>query len=207
MKIGIIQLKTNILIVLNECGRSYDMRGHKMITPTLKTQRTILRPLKILDAENVFNNWATDPDVVKFLRWNLHQSVDATIEWLTSVENDIASDQCYDWGFELIETSELFGSGGLFYNDDENMFEIGFCIMKKHWSKGLTTEVAEAMVGFAINDLKENDLYARHAKENIASGRVLQKIGFLYGNDGEYSSFDGQRTFQSNDYYYKTNSS
>ena len=174
-----------------------------MITPVLETERILLRPLKISDAEDIFKNWASDPDVTKYMRWNTHQSVDVTVEWLTSVESSLASDMCYDWGFILKETGQIFGSGGIFGHD---MFEIGYVIMKKYWNKGLTTEAARAMVGFAVNELGQTSLYGRHAKENIVSGKVLEKLGFVYRNDGEISSFDGKRVFQSKNYVLTTDS-
>ena len=171
-----------------------------MITPTLETERIILRPLKISDAEDIFKSWVSDPEVTKYARWNTHQSVDDTIGWLSSMEQSIADDRSYDWGLILKETGEIFGSAGIFYNDECNMFEIGYVIMKKYWNKGLATEAAKAMVDFAVKELKLSMLYARHAKENIASGKVMEKLGFVYRDDGEYSSFDGTRTFQSKNY-------
>ena len=176
-----------------------------MVTPILETERILLRPLKISDAEAVYNNWATDTDVTKYVRWNNHRSIDVTLEWLTSLENNIESDKSYDWGFLLKETGEVFGSGGVFYNDEHKMFEIGYVTMKKYLNKGLTTEAAKAIVDFAVNELKQTELYARHAKENIASGKVMEKCGFVYHSDGEYSSFDGTRTFKSRECFLSLN--
>ena len=173
-----------------------------MITPILETERLLLRPLKISDAEAIYNNWATDPEVSKYVRWSAHQSIDVTVEWLSSAEKNITSEKSYDWGFVLKETGEIIGSGGVYYNDEQKMFEVGYVMMKKHWNKGLTTEAAKAMVDFAVNKLKQTELYARYAKENVASGKVMEKCGFVYRSDGEYSSFDGKRTFQGREYFF-----
>jgi len=172
-----------------------------MTTPTLKTERIILRPLKLSDAKEVFKNWATNPNVAKYMRWNTHQSIDETIEFLTSVEERINDDKNYDWGFTLKETGELIGSGGAYYNDNEGMFEIGYCIMEEQWNKGLTTEAAKAMVDFVINKLQQTEVYANCAWENINSGKILEKLGFAYTGDGEYKSFDEKRTFKSRNYH------
>ena len=37
-----------------------------MTTPTIETERLILRPLKMTDVEEIFNNWTSDPDVAKY---------------------------------------------------------------------------------------------------------------------------------------------
>ena len=171
-----------------------------MITPSLQTERILLRPLSVADAEAIFNNWAADPNVTKHMRWNAHESIDVTLEWLTSEDADIANEKSYQWVFVHRGNNEVFGSGGLIYNEEHGMFEIGYVIMKKHWNQGLTTEASRAIVAFATCELKQQKLHARHAKENPASGRVMEKVGFVYLRDGQYASFDNKRIFECREY-------
>jgi ribosomal-protein-alanine N-acetyltransferase len=177
--------------------------GVEMNTPILETKRLILRPGKISDAQNVYNNWATDNDVVRFMRWNAHESVDVTVAWLSDAEKNIGDSESFDWLFVLKEINQPIGSGGMFYNDKHDMFEIGYCIMKKYWGLGIVTEATSKIIDFAKNSIKATELFACVAKENPASGRVLEKLGFVYKNDGQYSSFDGCRTHESYEYFYK----
>ena len=171
-----------------------------MKTPILETERITIRPLKISDAEAIYNNWATDPDVLKYVRWNAHKSINTTIEWLKHEESGIEDDLSYQWGLVNKENGEIFGSGSLSYNEEQKMFEIGYAIMKKCWNQGLTTEAVRAIINYAVKELKQTKLFARHAKENQVSGKVLERIGFLYQKDGKYSSFDGSRVFESREY-------
>lgn len=53
-----------------------------MITPVLESKRMILRPLSLNDANHIFKSWTSDPEVAKFMIWDIHKSVDDTIEWL-----------------------------------------------------------------------------------------------------------------------------
>ena len=171
-----------------------------MRTPVLETERILLRPPKVSDAETMYNNWLTDPDVARFMRWNVHKSVAATIKWLTDVELNVLNKNAYDWAFILKENNEIFGTGGIYYNEDYKMLEIGYNLMKKYWGLGLAAEASEAMLKFAVDELNERNFYARYVKENIASGRVLEKLGFVYKQDGKYSAFDG-RMFESREYF------
>ena len=168
-----------------------------MTTPIIQTARILLRPLKVTDAETVYNNWASDPDVVRFMNYSRHRSVDDTIEWLSAEEKNAASDDSYVWGFVLKENGELFGSGGVTYNAEYEMFELGYNIMKKYWNLGLTTEAAGAMIDFAVKQLGIRSFLGRHATDNPASGKVLEKVGFRFQKEGQYSSLDGTRTFDS----------
>lgn len=172
-----------------------------MITPILETDRILLRPLRISDAEEIFNNWTSDPDVTKYLQWNTHHSIDSTIKWLSFEEEKIANDSSYQWGFVYKENNEIFGSGRFYYNDEHKMFEQGCAMMKKYWNQGLATEASKAMIDFAFNELNQTRLFASHAKENTAPRAVLEKVGFAYQKDGKYSSFDGERVFESRDYF------
>ena len=66
-----------------------------MKTPILETERLLLRPLTTNDAESAFSNWTSDPDIAKFMRWELHSNISETFEWLVSEETLIESDNVY----------------------------------------------------------------------------------------------------------------
>lgn len=171
-----------------------------MKTPVLDTKRLLLRPLTCDDAETVFINWTSDAEVAKFMRWKVHTDVTQTREWLAAEESSIGSDMVYNWGFVLKETGELIGSGGLVYQESKGMYELGYNIMKKYWNHGFTTEAAAAMIAFGKDVLHQKTFYCCHAKDNPASGKVMQKIGFQYQNDGVYSSWNGSKQFESREY-------
>ncbi len=171
-----------------------------MDTPILETKRIILRPLRVSDADEVFANWTSDPAVAKYMNWNLHQSVEETLEWLKAEEQDLTNNKNFTWGFVLKETGELFGSGGIRFDECRQMFEPGYNIMKKYWNKGLTTEAVTAILSFAVNELGVKSFFARHAKENPASGEVMKKNGFVYQGEGVCTSYDGKRTLESMEY-------
>ena len=48
--------------------------GSKVLT----TERLVLRPFRADDAEAMFNNWASDPEVTKYLTWTPHKSAVGT---------------------------------------------------------------------------------------------------------------------------------
>ena len=56
-----------------------------MKNPTLTTERLILRPLTLDDAQTAFDSWASDPEVAKYMRYHTHKSVDTTKAWLKTV--------------------------------------------------------------------------------------------------------------------------
>ena len=56
---------------------------NKTGTQRLETQRLILRRFEIEDADDMYNNWASDPEVTRYLTWPVHSSVEVTRSLLT----------------------------------------------------------------------------------------------------------------------------
>ena len=151
-----------------------------MKNPVIETQRLILRPLTLEDAQAAFDGWTSDPEVAKYMRYYAHKEVGQTLEWLKSVVANENSDTDFDWGFVLKETGELIGAGGIYYDDEDGMFEIGYNFAKKVWGQGLGTEAARAMLDFGRNTLHQTQFRGRHDVRNTASGNVMKKCGFVY---------------------------
>ncbi|MDR7857857.1 GNAT family N-acetyltransferase [Tissierella sp.] len=172
-----------------------------MITPILESKRIILRPLSVEDAENIYNSWTSDPEVARFMLWDVHKSIDDTIAWLRFEVENINSEHNFNWGFVLKETGELIGSGGIHYKEHLSCYELGYNIMKKYWGMGLTTEASKTILDFGINVLGQKKFFCRHANDNIGSQMVINKLGFKFYGDSNYASFSGEKQFQSKDYY------
>ncbi|MBQ9135595.1 MAG: GNAT family N-acetyltransferase [Lachnospiraceae bacterium] len=171
-----------------------------MKTPILETERLILRPLSLADADNIFERWTSDDRVSKYVRWSTHNSVKDTMEWLKLEEANLHSDKVYQWGFTIKEDGYLFGSGGICFNEDECVFELGYNIMHKYWNQGYTTEAAKAILDFAVNELKQKEFIAWHAVDNPASGAVMKKCGFVYEKNEIHTKFDGVTCYDTKKY-------
>ena len=173
----------------------------------IETERLILRPLTVADAETAYHGWTGDPEVAKYVSWLPHRSIDKAVEWLKEIEWKKDSEGCiiandnYIWGFVLKETGELFGSGGLIWVDEWQLFQVGYNIMKTHWNRGYTTEAMRAILRFATTNLGIKKVAGGHAKKNIASAKVIEKLGFVYDRDDITSHVDGARFFDSREYY------
>lgn len=164
-----------------------------METPILETERLILRPITLADAEEAFTNWTSDPDVTRYMSYSTHENVEVTREWLRSVEEDQSLDTSFDWGFVRKTDGRLIGSGGIYYKEESGMFELGYNIMKDCWHQGYTTEAAREMVRFAVEELGQIKLCCKHVVENVNSGRVMMKVGFHRVGQRPWESLDGTK--------------
>lgn len=174
-----------------------------MKTPVLETRRLILKPLYETDAKSAFL-WTGDADVSRFMRYARHKELEVTRAWLKQEESLQDTDTCYDFGFRLKETDELIGSGGLVFNQEQGVWELGYNLRRDCWNQGYATEAAAAVLDFAEHTLHIHRVIACHAKENPASGRVLEKNGFTYVKDSSYKKWDGSQSFESREYIWKS---
>lgn len=165
------------------------------------TERLILRPIKIEEAEHVYNTWTSDDEVSKYMRWSTHKSVKETKQWIFMEQENCKQDNYYDWGIELKETGKLIGSMGAHYIPELDRYEIGYGIAKKYWGKGLVTEAVKCMMNYLVNEKGIKKFEAAHAKQNPASGAVMQKFGFRYIKDEYIEKFDKSIGFESKLYY------
>lgn len=167
----------------------------------LETERLRLRAIKIEEAENVYNTWTSDDEVSKYMRWSTHKSVEETKQWIMMEQENCKKDNYFDWGIELKETGKLIGSMGAHYVPELDRYEIGYAIAKKYWGKGLVTEATKSMLNYLVNEKEIKRFVASHAKQNPASGAVMQKVGFKYIKDEKIEKFDKSEIFDSRVYY------
>jgi len=78
----------------------------------------------------------------------------------------------------LRESGALIGSCGVRRKPDNNTeADIGFELSPEHWGRGYATEAATAMAEFAFRELGVRRLSSWCVAENVASARVLEKLG------------------------------
>jgi len=148
-------------------------------TQVLHTKRLTLRRFTNSDAEVMFNNYANDSEVTKFLSWEPHGNIEVTKELLSSWEHNYENLSCYNWA--IIFDNDLIGSIALLNPNDELCeAEAGYCMMKKHWSKGIMAEALSKVIEFAFNTIGFKRIFAKHDVKNPNSGKVMQKCGMQY---------------------------
>lgn len=139
------------------------------------------------------------------MAYSTHENIEVTRTWLRSVEKNQSLDTNFDWGFVRKEDGKLIGSGGIYYKETSGMFELGYNIMKDCWHQGYTTEAAQEMVRFAVEELGQTRLGCNHVVENVNSGRVMVKVGFHRVGRHPWVSLDGTKHYECYEYLYEVN--
>lgn len=154
---------------------------NELYIKTLETERLILRKFAIDDAENMYNNWASDDNVTRYMSWSSHSDISVTKsiidEWVKSYKKPYS----FNWCIELKEINQPIGSIGIInISIDENIGQVGYCISKSYWGKGITAEALRAVLKFAFMEVEFENLTAYHNVENPNSGKVMLKCGLKF---------------------------
>lgn len=150
-------------------------------TKTIETKRLVLRKFKMEDAEYMYNNWANDDDVTKYITWPTHSSIEVSKNVISRIVKDYEADNKYEWCIELKENGEAIGdiSAPRIFENIETV-EVGYVLGKKYWNKGIITEALNAVIKFFLEEVGVNRIEAKHDINNPASGEVMKKCGMLY---------------------------
>lgn len=151
-------------------------------TQRLETERLVLRRFVIEDAEAMFENWASDPEVTKYLTWPAHTSTDTSRAVLEDWISFYPRENYYQWAIVLKENgSEPIGSiSAVYLNDDISMVHIGYCLGRTWWHRGIMSEALKAVMAFFFDQVGANRIESRHDPRNPHSGMVMKKCGMKY---------------------------
>lgn len=167
---------------MNHCG-----------TKKLETKRLVLRRLTESDADAMFKNWASDPEVTRFLTWPTHTDVNVTKyvigTWLPQYEKN----DYYQWAITLKETEdEPIGTIHGLVNDDLEQITIGYCLGRAWWHQGIMSEAAQAVIDFFFDRVNANSICSYHDPNNPHSGMVMKHCRMKF--EGTRRSSDRNNT-------------
>lgn len=145
----------------------------------LETKRLLLRPWIEEDAEALYK-YASDPLVGPRAGWAPHQSVEESREIIRGIFGGEGM-----WAVVLKETEEPIGCVGYLGAEVSNLqiaqdeCEVGYWIARPYWGRGICTEALRAVVEYGLRDKGFKAMWGNYFPTNPASGRVMEKCGFV----------------------------
>jgi [ribosomal protein S5]-alanine N-acetyltransferase len=149
--------------------------------PTLETDRLVIRAFDESDAPALFEH-AKNPNVTRFTLWDHHKSISDTEMFV----RDYARCRYIEHTPEPLAITlrgdpRPIGAVGCFWASQPNKtMELGYWLAEPFWGRGLTAEACRAVVDSAFANHGPRRIQARVIVGNVASVRVLEKIGFQF---------------------------
>lgn len=148
---------------------------------TLRTERLVLRPVRVEDAPLVFPH-ASVPALTRHMTWAPHRDVGATADFLRSCVE--ARRRGKDWVWAILEGGQFRGLVGVegtvrsVAAVRHDRAELGYWIGIPFHGRGIVTEAARAATAYGFSRLALHKVIVRAAAANAASLRVIAKLGF-----------------------------
>jgi ribosomal-protein-alanine N-acetyltransferase len=169
---------------------------HEIKTPII-TERLILRKLTRDDFDNIYSLCLQSKTNDGSLGWNMSKEEASNfLDWqINKYEKfDVVSDRV-PFVIELKSESLFIGTCHVGNIDELNETEIAYGIEKSHRGKGYATEVAEALIKWTFQAFGIPYVVATILLDNIASLKVIGKVGFIYCGNKRLKYMDTKRDF------------
>ena len=144
----------------------------------LETARLVLRRPRAGDAAAIFERYASDADVTRYLAWPTHDTIADTHAFLAFSDSEWERWPAGPYLIEGRADGRLLGGTGLAF-ESRALASTGYVLARDAWGQGFAGEALEAMVTLA-QTLGVSRLYAICHVDHVRSARVLEKSGFLF---------------------------
>ncbi len=142
---------------------------------TLETKRLFLRQPTTEDAVLIFEQYAQDLEVTKYMSWQPHKSVRETDEFIDRCLSVWANNSAFPYVLIRKENAQLIGMIEIRIN--QYKADLGYVLARSEWGKGYMPEAVQVLADWALGQNEIYRVWACCDVENAASARVMEKVG------------------------------
>lgn len=144
----------------------------------METERLLLRPPMIGDADMIFARYAQDSEVTKYLIWRPHKDGSETRAFVERCIRGWKEGSRFPWVVVRKEDQAVIGMIELRIKGGEA--DLGYVLAREVWGQGYATEMAKVVVSWALEQEEISRVWATCDCDNLASARVLEKAGLKF---------------------------
>ncbi|MEG3976292.1 GNAT family protein [Microcoleus sp. herbarium8] len=145
--------------------------------PTIETERLLLRKITLNDASDMFE-YACHSEVSEYTMWSTHTSLEDTKYFIKSLIKMYKKRELVDWGIVHKVDEKFIGTCGFVeWSMNHSRAEIGYALSGRYWGEGYMSEAVNAVIEFGFREMLLNRIMGRCEVNNIASARVMEKVG------------------------------
>jgi len=141
----------------------------------IETERLLMHPPHPEDAIAIFEGWAQDTEVTRYLTWRPHDRIEQTQAFVRSCIEAWEGEIRFPYMITLKEIDQVIGM--IDPRIEGPKVGIGYGLARAYWGKGYIPEATRAIIEWAFQQPSLYRVYATTDVENIASQRVLEKVG------------------------------
>ena len=140
-----------------------------------RTDRLVLRMPRLSDAPAIFEGWAQDPEVTRYLTWRPHKRLEQTEEFVRGCLTAWENLNRFPYMLTLKDDGQIIGMIDPHIEDPR--IGIGYGLAHAYWGRGYMPEATRILIDWAFQQPSIYRVYATTDVDNVASRRVLEKVG------------------------------
>lgn len=147
-----------------------------------ETERLEIREMSENDLDSLYAIYQSE-DVTRFTE-GLYEDRETELQYIRGYIKNIYA--YYGYGVWLLiekKTGRLVGRAGISHRPGYEEAELGFLLGKEFWHQGFAFEACQKIIQIAKEVFEMNSLQALVKKENLASIKLLGKLGFYYAEE------------------------
>lgn len=147
--------------------------------PELETARLRLRRISLADTKAIFI-MRSNPSLMQYIARPVAVSEEDVVELIGRMESGLTSNQTINWGITLKPDDQVIGVAGYVRSTPEHhRAEIGYMLSDDLHGQGIMSEAVEAILDYGFRQMHLHLVEAVTDPRNVASARVLEKMGFV----------------------------
>lgn len=160
--------------------------------PPLETRTLLLRELRPEDAEAIYRLYSDD-EVTRYYDLDTFSSRRQALDLINRQLLRFRKGEAIRWGIASRENDIVIGTVGYVVEKSNAQAGLGYDLAKPYWRRGIMTEALQIVIHYGFSSLRLNRIQALVIPGNVASIRLLEKLGFHEeGLLREYGFFKGR---------------
>ncbi|MFS0782567.1 GNAT family N-acetyltransferase [Bacillus sp. 1P06AnD] len=141
----------------------------------MEGERIILRPVSLDDAEDMFE-YTSDEETTRFI-YGQHKDLN---EAKSLIANYFVKEPIGKYAIMLKDSNKMIGAIEFRVHESNKSGELGYTLNRHFWGKGYMTEAGNLILELAFHVLGLERVFAEYDVRNVASGKVLSRLGMKY---------------------------
>ncbi len=153
--------------------------------------RIILRKSSVVDADDIFSNYAQDDVVTQYLPWEPHQDIHATRRFLQECNEQWRDGRNFSFGILLQNADQVIGMISM--RPKGHNVDVGYVLARAYWGQGIMTEALTVLTDWCLAQPEFWRVEAYCDVDNKASARVMERSGMeREGRLRNYMTYSGR---------------
>lgn len=148
------------------------------VFPEISSERLNLREIKHEDVTSIYK-LLSNPEVIKYDTFELFTNIKQAEDIIKWFSEEYKEKRAIFWGISLKNKTNIIGFCKCEIEIPTVRADLGYDLCPEYWNMGIMTETLSVIIDFVFHTLDINRIEAAVSTDNMASIRVLEKLGFV----------------------------